>query len=46
MEIKLTSENDPRKYVGYDLAGYPFNRRFPPNKTLYGDKNEGSPIKH
>lgn len=41
MVIKITPENDPRPYVGYDLMGFPFNSKYPPNKSLYGDSHEG-----
>lgn len=41
MNREVTSQNDPRPYVGYDLMGYPFNSKYPPNKSLYGDNNEG-----
>ena len=40
-EIFITKENDPRDYVGYDLFGYPFNKKYPPNKKMYGDSYEG-----
>ena len=33
----MTPDNDPRKYVGYDLFGFPFNKRYPPNKNKNGD---------
>lgn len=26
-KIYVTPENDPRDYVGYDLFGYPFNKK-------------------
>lgn len=45
METKLTPENDPRPYVGYDLFGFPFNSKYPPNKDLYGESHEGYPSK-
>ena len=41
METKITPENDPRDYVGYDLYGYPFNKRYMPNRELYGNSFEG-----
>lgn len=41
MEIEITAENDPRDYVGYDLYGYPFNSKYPPNKEKYGNEFEG-----
>lgn len=37
----ITKENDPRNYVGYDLFGYPFNSKYPPNKEKYGESFEG-----
>lgn len=40
-EIFITKENGSRDYVGYDLFGYPFNNKYPPNKKLYGDSYEG-----
>ena len=40
-KIYITKENDPRDYVGYDLCGYPFNMKYPPNKKLYGQSFEG-----
>ena len=40
-DIYITSENDPREWVGYDLCGYPFNKKYPPNKTRYGQSYEG-----
>ena len=39
--IHVTPENDPRNYVGYDLFGYPFNSKYPPNKEKYGESFEG-----
>ena len=44
-DIYITSENDPRNYVGYDLFGYPFNSKYPPNKEKYGDDFYGYPTK-
>lgn len=44
-EIYITKENDPRDYVGYDLFGYPFNKKYPPNKEKYGDAFYGYPTK-
>lgn len=41
----ITPENDPREWVGYDLCGYPFNKKYPPNKKLYGQAFEGYPNK-
>ncbi len=41
MEEKITSENDPRSYVGYDLFNFPYNSKYPPNKKLYGDDYDG-----
>ncbi len=41
MEVKITSENDPRLYVGYDLFKFPFNSKYPPNKKLYGENYDG-----
>ena len=43
--IPITPENDPREWVGYDLCGYPFNKKYPPNKKLYGQSFEGYPNK-
>ena len=33
-KIYVTPENDPRDYVDYDLCGYPFNKKYPPNKNV------------
>ena len=44
-KIYITKENDPRDYVGYDLFGYPFNKKYPPNKEKYGQSFEGYPYK-
>lgn len=41
MEIKLTPENDSRKYVGYDLYGHPYNSAYPPNKDKFGSTYDG-----
>ncbi|WP_290235651.1 hypothetical protein [Bacteroides acidifaciens] len=41
----MTKENDPRDYVGYDIHGYPFNKKYPPNKKKYGQSFEGYPYK-
>lgn len=43
--IYITKENDPRDYVGYDFFGYPFNKKYPPNKEKYGQSFEGYPYK-
>lgn len=40
-KIYVMPENDPRNYVGYDLFGYPFNKKYPPDKTRYGQAYEG-----
>ncbi len=40
-KIPITPENDPRDYIGYNLFGFPFNKKYPPNKELYGDSYEG-----
>lgn len=40
-KIYVTPENDPRDYVGYDLFGYPFNKKYPLNKEKYGQAFEG-----
>lgn len=40
-KIYVTLENDPRDFVGYDLFGYPFNKKYPPNKEKYGQAFEG-----
>lgn len=47
MEAKIfgTPENDPRDYEGYDIHGYPFNKKYPPNKEKYGQSFEGYPYK-
>lgn len=44
-KIYVTPENDPRDYVGYDLFGYPFNKKYPPNKGKYGQSFDGYPYK-
>lgn len=44
-EVYMTPENDPREWVGYDLCGYPFNKKYPPNKPVFGDGFEGYPNK-
>lgn len=31
--------------MGYDLFGYPYNKKYPPNKKLYGQSYEGYPNK-
>lgn len=41
METKITSNNDPRKYVAYNLAGYPYNCKYPPNTQRFGTAHEG-----
>ena len=43
--IPITPDNDPREWVGHDLFGYPFNKKYPPNKKLYGQSFEGYPNK-
>lgn len=40
-KVYITRGNDPRDYVGYDLFGYPFNKKYPPNKEKYGQSFEG-----
>lgn len=40
-KILVTPENDPRDYIGYNLLGFPFNKKYPPNRELYGDSFEG-----
>ena len=40
-KIYVTPENDTRDYVGYDLFVYPFNKKYPPDKTRYGQAYEG-----
>ncbi len=40
-KIYVTAENDPRDYVGYELFGYPFNKKYPPDKTRYGQAYDG-----
>lgn len=44
-EKSITPVNDPREYVGYDLFGYPYNKKYPPNKSQYGQAYEGYPNK-
>lgn len=29
--------------VGYDLMGYPYNKKYPPNISQYGTKHDGYP---
>jgi hypothetical protein len=41
MKDKYASTNDPRSYVGYDLYGFPYNAKYPPNKEKFGDAHEG-----
>jgi hypothetical protein len=41
MEFELNFENDPRDYVGYNLAGAPFNKKFPPNDKENGSRYDG-----
>ncbi|MDE6231550.1 MAG: hypothetical protein K2M37_08030 [Muribaculaceae bacterium] len=43
--ILITPDNDPREWVGYDICGYPFNSKYPPNKKRYGQTFEGYPNK-
>lgn len=38
--ILITPENDPKEWVGYDLGEYPFNKKYPFNKTRYGQSYE------
>lgn len=45
IEEIITPENDSRDYVGYDLFGFPFNRKYPPNKNKYGEDFYGYPTK-
>lgn len=45
MNNEVGPDNDPRDYVGYDLCGYPFNKKYPPNKKRYGQSYEGYPNK-
>lgn len=45
METEITQKNDPRNYIGYDLMGFPFNRRYPPNKKMFGETYYGYPTK-
>lgn len=40
-ETVITPENDRRQYVGYDLFGYPFNKKYPPNKNHFGEEYDG-----
>ena len=44
-EELITPENDSREYFGYDLFGFPFNKKYPPNKEKYGDDFYGYPTK-
>lgn len=44
-DVKVTPENDPRDYVGYDLMGFPYNRKYPPCKEKYGETFYGYPSK-
>lgn len=32
-----------KNYIGKDLFGYPYNMKYPPNPTQYGDKYGGYP---
>jgi hypothetical protein len=41
MNDELTPFNDPRSYVGYDLCGFPYNLKYPPNTEKYGTSHEG-----
>lgn len=43
--IYVTPKNDPRDYVGYDLFGFPYNKKYPPNKDRFGQSYEGYPYK-
>lgn len=40
-KILVTPDNDPRDYVDYDLFGFPFNKKYPPNKERFGEAYEG-----
>ncbi len=40
-KILVTPENDPRAYIGYNMLGFPFNKKYPPNRELYRDSFEG-----
>lgn len=44
-EELITPENDTRNFVGYDLLGFPFNKKYPPNKNKYGEDFYGYPTK-
>ena len=41
METEINRDNDHRPYVGYDLMGFPYNSKYPPNKAKYGDSHDG-----
>lgn len=41
METKINKENDPRKYVSYNLAGYPYNCKYPPDTQRFGFAHDG-----
>jgi hypothetical protein len=30
-------------YIGYDLGGYAYNKKYPPNTSAYGTHNGGYP---
>lgn len=44
-EELITRENDSREFFGYDLFGFSFNKKYPPNKEKYGDDFYGYPTK-
>lgn len=44
-EELITPENDPRNFVGYDLMGFPFNKKYPSDKKKNGEDFYGYPTK-
>ncbi len=42
---KSDSSSQKEDYIGYDLAGYPFNRKYPPNEDKNGNVYYGYPTK-
>lgn len=38
----MTQDNEPwADYIGYDLGGYEYNTKYPPNPNLYGNLHHG-----
>lgn len=37
----MKTEESFADYVGYDLGGFIYNRKYPPNQHLYGNKHHG-----